>query len=132
MKMREVLCVPGLKKNILSISALYKKGFRFSFVDSEVLMWLKGKTIDDAIVIGVKEGGVYKLKVQTNSSLTTSTINPCELWHRRLDHVNYKAFPIVSKAVAGLPKIQINSEGVCKGCAQGKNTKNPFPSSKSK
>ena len=91
MKMREVLCVPGLKKNILSISALYKKGFRFSFVDSEVPMWLKGKTIDDASVIGVKEGGVYKLKVQTNSSLTTSTINPCQLWHRRLAQVNYKS-----------------------------------------
>ena len=68
-------------------------------------MLLKGKTIDDATVIGVKEGGLYRLKGHTDSTLTTSTISPCELWHRRISHVNYKALPIVSKVVTGLPEI---------------------------
>ena len=103
MKMKDVLYVPGLKKNILSISALDKKGFRVAFIDGKVLMWTKGKTIDDAIEIGVEEGGLYKLKENTDSALTTSTINPSELWHRRLAHVHYKAIPIVSKVVTGLP-----------------------------
>ena len=31
--MKEVLFVPGLKKNLLSISALYAKGMRVAFVD---------------------------------------------------------------------------------------------------
>ena len=73
-----------MKKNLLSISALDKKGFRVSFVDIEVLMWLKGKTIDDATIIGVEEGGIYKLKGHIDSTLTTITINPCEIWHRKL------------------------------------------------
>ena len=60
--MKEVLYVPGLKKYIFSISNLDKKSFRVAFVDGEVLMWPKGKTIDDATVIGVEEGGIYKLK----------------------------------------------------------------------
>ena len=34
--------------------------------------------------------------------------------------------------MTGLPEIQINHEGVCKGCAQVKNTKNPYPRSNSK
>ena len=34
--------------------------------------------------------------------------------------------------VIGLLEIQVNHEGVCKGCAQGKDTKNPYPSSNSK
>jgi predicted aspartyl protease len=38
MKMKDVLYVPGLKKNVLSISTLEKKGFRVSFIDGEVLM----------------------------------------------------------------------------------------------
>ena len=54
MKMKEVLYVPGLKKNILSILALDKKEFRVSFIDGEVLMWPKGNTIDDATIIDVK------------------------------------------------------------------------------
>ena len=51
-------------------------------------MWPKGKTIDDATRIDFKKGGLYELKGHIDSSLTTSTINPCELWHRRLAHVN--------------------------------------------
>ena len=31
-------------------------------------MWLKGKTIDDAVVIGIEEGGLYKLKGNTDST----------------------------------------------------------------
>ena len=58
MKMKEVLFVLGLKKNLLFISALDKNGFRVAFVDCEVLMWPKGKTIDDAVVIGIEEGGI--------------------------------------------------------------------------
>jgi hypothetical protein len=62
MKMKDVLYVPGLTKNLLSISSLEKKGFRISFIDGEVIMWAKGKTMKEAIVIGKEEGGLYKLK----------------------------------------------------------------------
>jgi hypothetical protein len=127
MKMKDVLYVPGLTKNLLSISTLDKKGFKVSFIDGEVLMWPKGKTIEDAIVIGTKEGGLYKLKGHSEAALTHSIENPCELWHRRLAHINYKALPYVSKAVTGLPEFKVDHEGVCNGCAQGKNIKNPFP-----
>ena len=77
MKMKDVLYVPGLKKNLLSISTLDKKGIRVAFVDGEVLMWTKGKTIDDAVVIGVEEGGLYRLQGHVYSTLMTSTIIPC-------------------------------------------------------
>ena len=50
--MKEVLFVPGLKNNYLSISALDAKGMRVAFVDGQVLMWPKGKTFDDVIMIG--------------------------------------------------------------------------------
>ena len=47
-----MLYVPGLKKNLLSILALDAKGIRVAFADVQVPMWPKGKTIDDAIMIG--------------------------------------------------------------------------------
>jgi hypothetical protein len=52
--------------------------------------------------------------------------------HRIFAHIHYKALPIVSKVVTGFPEIQVSHEGICKGCAQGKNAKNPFPSSNNK
>jgi hypothetical protein len=79
MKMKDVLYVPGLTKNLLSISALDKKGFGVAFIDGEVLMWPKGKTIEDAIVIGIEEGDLYKLKGHSEAALIHSIESPCEL-----------------------------------------------------
>jgi hypothetical protein len=88
MRMKDVLYVPGLKKNLLSISSLDKKGFRVAFIDGEVPMWPKGKTIEDAIVIGTKEEGLYTLKGHSDVALTHFIESPCELWHRRLAYIN--------------------------------------------
>ena len=69
MKMKDVLYVPGIKKNLVSISALDKRGFRVAFIDGKVLMWSKGKTIDDAVENGIEEGGLYKLKGHADFSI---------------------------------------------------------------
>ena len=55
--MKEVLFMLGLKKNLLSISAFDAKGIRVAFIDGQVIMCPKGKTIDDAVVIG-EQGGL--------------------------------------------------------------------------
>ena len=132
MKMKEVLYVLGLKKNLLSIYALDKKGYRIYFIYGQVLMWSKGKTLEDAVVIGEEEGGLYKLKGHLETTLVHGTTISSELWHRRISHINYKEFPYVSKVVTGLPDLKIDHEGTCKGCASGKNIKNPFPKSDTK
>ena len=110
MKMKDLLYVPGLTKNLLSISTLDKKVFRVSFIDGEVLMWPKGKTMEETIVIGKEEG-------HSKASLTHSIENPCELWHKILTHINYKALPYVSKEVTRLPEFKVDHEGVCNICA---------------
>ena len=46
--------------------------------------------------------------------------------------MHYRALPLASKDVEGLPEIQAKHEGGCKGCVKGKNTKQTFPSSESK
>ena len=72
------------------------------------------------------------MKGHPEQALVHDTVEPSELWHRRLAHVHYRALPIASKAVEGLPEIQAKHDGVCKRCAKGKNTKKTFPSSESK
>jgi hypothetical protein len=59
-------------------------------------------------------------------------VNPSELWHRIFAHLHYKALSGVSKMVTGLPKIRAEPDGVCKGCAQGKNVIHSFPNSDSR
>ena len=60
--MKDVIYVPALKKNLLSIFALHAKGMRVSFVDGQVIMWPKGKAIDDATMIREQDEGLYNLK----------------------------------------------------------------------
>ena len=103
-KMKDVLFVLGLKKNLLSISALDAKGMRVAFVDGQVLMWSKGKTIDDAIVIG-EQGGLYKLKGHPEQALVHESVEPNQLWRRMLAHVHYRALPLASKVVDSLQEM---------------------------
>ena len=76
--MKDVLYVLGLKKNLLSISALDAKGIRVDFFNGQVLMWPRGKTIEDATVIGEEDGGLYKLKGQPEQAHFHESIEPSE------------------------------------------------------
>ena len=78
----DVLFVPGLRKNLLSISALEDKGYKIEFVDGRVLTWPKGSSIDSERVIGVREGGLYRLLGRLAQELVHDSIDLCELWHR--------------------------------------------------
>jgi hypothetical protein len=93
---------------------------------------LRVHSIDSATVIGVREGGLYKLKVHTKQVPVHNIVSSSELWHRRLTHLNYKALPILSKMVTGPPNMQVEHDGVCKGCALGKNAKGKFSSNENR
>jgi hypothetical protein len=56
-----VLYVPGLEKNLVSISCLEDKGNTIAFIDEKVLSWHKDSNIEDARVIGRHEGNLYRL-----------------------------------------------------------------------
>jgi hypothetical protein len=112
MNMKEFLYVLGLTKNLLSILELEKKGFREAFIDGQVLMWPRGKTLDDAVVIGFEEGGLYKLKGHSDSIMVHDIVNHSELWHRIFSHLHYKYLPVVSEMVTCLPEIQEKLDGV--------------------
>jgi hypothetical protein len=124
-----VLYVPSLEKNLVSLSCLEDKGNRISFMDGKVLSWHNNSSIEDARVIGSREGNLYILLELNEESLVHDEVNPNELWHRRYAHINYQSLPFLRKMVEGIPELKSTHEGICKGCALGKNIKKPFPRS---
>jgi hypothetical protein len=122
-----VLYVPGLENNIVSISCLEDKRNIIAFVDGKVLSWHKDSSIENARVIGTREGNLYRLLEQNEEAFVHDEVNPNEFWHIRYAHINYQALPFLKKMVEGMPKLQSTHEGICKGCALGKNIKKPFP-----
>ena len=87
---------------------------RVAFIDGQVLMWSRGNTIDDAIVIGEQEGGLYKLKAHPEQDLVHDAVEPNELWHRRLAHVHYRALPLTSKLLKVFQKFKQNMKEFAK------------------
>jgi hypothetical protein len=78
------------------------------------------------------EGSLYRLQGKPVQALVHDSDNLCELWHRRMGHLHYKALPILREIVTGLPYFSVEQQGVCRGCALGKNAKASFPSNESR
>jgi hypothetical protein len=105
-------------------SVMFKKG--------QVLIHLEGAIPDTRLSIGVREGNLYKLKGKNVKDFVHDSENMCDLWHRRMGHLHYRAFPIQREVVPCIPDFSVEQQGVCKGCALGKNSKVSFPSSESR
>jgi hypothetical protein len=103
LSIKDILFVQGLKKNLLSISSLEDKGFRVAFVDGQVLLWPKNSNINKATVIGVREGGLHKLKGHQEQALIQNSVSSSELWHQRISDSNYRTLLVLRKMVTGLP-----------------------------
>jgi transposase InsO family protein len=126
--MSDVLYVSGLK-NLLSISAMEDRGHAVTFSGGHVLAWTRGLSIDSTGVIVVRDDSLYRLTGQLARALVLDSDGLCELWHRRLGHLRYRALPVLRRMVIGLPEFGVEHEGVSRGCALGKNAKVSFSSS---
>jgi hypothetical protein len=129
---QDVLYVPGLEEEF-SLSLSYGgQGFFHTFQRGKVLIHPEKASPDTTVVIGVREGTLYRLQGKPVQDLVHDSDNLCELWHRRLGHLHYRALSILRGIVTGLPEFSIEQQGVCRGCALGKNAKDAFPSSESR
>jgi hypothetical protein len=57
----DVLYVPWLKKNLLSVSVMEDRGFAIMFKKGQVLIRTEGASLDTTMSIGVREGNLYRL-----------------------------------------------------------------------
>jgi hypothetical protein len=57
----DVLYVPGMKKNLISISTLQDRGLEVTFRGSEVLSHPRGSSLASGQVIGVREEKLFRL-----------------------------------------------------------------------
>jgi hypothetical protein len=135
MTLTEVLYVPGLKKNLVSVSTIEEKGYEILFRDGQVLLFPRGSSITSAKVIGTRHERLYKFLFHPKRALihsTSSSNDLCEIWHRRMAHLHHVALRVLREMVTGVPDFSSEHHELCKGCALGKYTKTAFLSSDSR
>ena len=72
MTLRDVLFVPGMKKNLISVSMIDDRGLGVSFLNGHVRVFPKTVGPSASYTIGVKCGKLYKLLFQPQHALTRS------------------------------------------------------------
>ena len=114
----------------MSISTMEDKGYKVTFSDGKVRIWKNN--VKDAFTLGFSVDSLYQVDGSPLGVMSCDTTLQSELWHQRFAHLHYKALPDVRQMVTGMPEFQVEKEGVCPGCAEGKLKRGPFPSSQSK
>ena len=73
MVLRDVSYVPGLKKNLVSVSMIEDRGLGVSFLDGHVCVFPKTAEPSTSYTIGVKCGKLYKPLFQPKHALAHSS-----------------------------------------------------------
>lgn len=124
---KNVLYVPKLRRNLLSVKQLESANLKVIFFRNEVKLIDKNKGI---VAIG-KRNNLYELKFEINSQNTFNVIKECnnvELWHKRFGHLGYSYLKglIKHEMVEGLENVEANKVEFCKACVNGKMIRLPF------
>lgn len=125
-QVRDILYVPELSTNLLSVSQLTNKGCHVIFNDTGCE--IRNKQMELVSTARLTNNNMYKLNIfDGNAFITSSETQNIDLWHRRMGHLNYNdvsRLPLCTQDV----KISNTSESNnnCIPCLQGKQAKFPF------
>jgi hypothetical protein len=71
LRVLNVLWVPELRRSVLSVSEIERKGYHVLFRDGQVLLVPRWSSFILAVVLGVREGNLYRLRGHPMSVVTS-------------------------------------------------------------
>ena len=101
--------LPGLRKNLISVSTIEDSGFEVCFREGHVYTLPRGASFASVKVIGTRCGKLYRLDFHPITALMSSDSSEshlCELWHRRMAHLHHGALRVLREIVTGLPQFE--------------------------
>ncbi|CAN0881937.1 Retrovirus-related Pol polyprotein from transposon TNT 1-94 [Linum grandiflorum] len=126
---QEVLYVPELAQNLLSVGQLMMKNYKLLFDNGECEIINKSNNSKVA-KIPMTSNQLFPLTMARNEevALKSQSMDESFLWHLRYGHLNYKGLKLLKEKnmVVGLPHIN-KEDKVCEGCIYGKMHRLPFP-----
>ncbi|UYV80953.1 K02A2.6-like, partial [Cordylochernes scorpioides] len=130
LKLCNVLYVPNVRRNLLSVSSMENKGKIVNFANRRAQVFDSENRI---VAIAHNENGLYVMKgrvilpnAELFNSQKSSQKQTLELWHQRFCHVNNDAIERMAKGelVKGL-EISSMDRSLCDDCCVAKSTKEP-------
>lgn len=125
--LKNVLYVPDLRKNLLSVKKLEISDMKILFENSHVKLINK-----DGQLVGLgKRENLYEiqfLRINVECMNIESNDNDFVKWHKRYGHIGFSGLREIIKKhmVEGLENIKIQDVEFCQPCISGKMTRFPF------
>lgn len=136
----DVLHVPELRANLLSVSKIADRDNSVLFTKTGAIVWnSKGQLLARA----ARHGNLYVLhdaahresKSQASVVVASGAVTTHQMWHERFGHLNMGDLNSMSKSgnVVGMKLGKAPKDiPICKVCVEGKATVKPFPKSEHK
>lgn len=134
-----VVFIPNLSCNLLSVTILTQKCFEVKFISNFCKIYENGKVV----AVAKRDAcGLYKLETGDASinsvssehsmpvsvSLSTQVeVQSQGLWHRRLGHLNSRSMNLLKSGMATGIDYDVSTYEQCIACIEGKVTNLPFP-----
>ncbi|KAI5322344.1 hypothetical protein L3X38_031416 [Prunus dulcis] len=127
---KEVMYLPGLKENLLSVGQMDEHGYYLVF-GGKLCSIFEGPSLECLVIkVEMKRNRCYPLALLPTDhiALKASVSNSTWTWHKRLGHLHLKGLsqPKEKNMVHGLPFME-KVDGVCDGCQFGKRHREWFP-----
>ncbi|CAJ2636761.1 unnamed protein product [Trifolium pratense] len=122
----DVLYVPDIDQNLLSVGQLIEKGFKVSFENQLCLIF--DTTGREILRIKMRGKSFSFDPIEEEQSAYFTEVSPTELWHKRLGHCHIQRMMNMKNndMTRGLPVLS-NHLPNCNACQFGKQIRKPFP-----
>ncbi|CAL8146975.1 unnamed protein product [Prunus armeniaca] len=129
-QIHDVLLVPKLSQNLLSVGQLVENGYRLVFQDGACIIYDKNAVEMVIAKVKMERNRNFPIEFQYAevAAMKANVVQDSWLWHKRFCHLNFQGLKLLQKnsMVNGLPEIKETTD-VCEGCIMGKQNCNSFP-----
>lgn len=122
-QVKDVLYIPGLATNLLSVSQIIKNGCKVQFDEKGCKISNRN---NEQVATAKMSNNMYKLNTHSMPAYTSVTKeNDWYLWHQRMAHLNFEDLNKLTES-SGF-KLENKEKVICISCLQGKQSRIPFP-----
>ncbi|CAH2102026.1 unnamed protein product [Euphydryas editha] len=124
-QIKNVMYVPELATNLLSVSQIIKNGCSVQFTNNGCKIF-NNKKIEVASAHLINN--MYRLNINTIPAYNCKAENSdFLLWHQRMAHLNFKDLNKMIDSTDGVKLVKNINKIICEFCQQGKQSRLPFP-----
>ncbi|BBG96571.1 transposable element gene [Prunus dulcis] len=127
---QEVMLVPGLEENLLSVGQMMEHGYYLVFGGNVVDVYDDQSLGNRIVRVQMTNNRCFPLTMMPAGELALrASVSHClQTWHKRFGHLNERSLKLLENQgmVHGLPHLEQVSV-VCEGCMLGKQHRDSFP-----